>query len=175
MKISKPSLKTFLPSRKCNTVRRRAIEFVTAIDVKELPLETARELFSEYIGLYDRTTLKAYFGTIKHTSKRKIFRRATYGGNNTVSNKFIELSQDIETTKGYLEKMGLVHYELRGKTWFMIVNRDAVLVPQLYERKQLFMENISLSPNSQNECFSQGERARENALSLVEQTTLYAA
>jgi hypothetical protein len=49
----------------------------------------------------------------------------------------------------------------------MIVHRDAVLVPQLYERKHLFMENISLSPNSQDECFSQGERARENRFEKV--------
>jgi len=135
--------------RKCGTVRRTAMNYIIALDVKELPLEAAKDLFSEITGLYDRTTLRAYFGTQKHRSTRKIQRIARYA-TGTYSFKTIELSQEITTTKGYLEKMGLVTIELRGSTWFMIMNRDAVLVPQLYERKQLSMKNISLTYYSKN-------------------------
>jgi hypothetical protein len=118
--------------------------------------------------MFDRYTIKAYFGTKKHISRKSIFRRAIYGGNGTVSNKTIDLSQDVPTTAGYLEKLGLVDFEKRGKTWFMVVNENAVLIPQLYERKQLPMKNISLSTNSENnEAFSQGERARENRFEKV--------
>ena len=137
-------------NQRCNSiVRRRAINFLRAIDAKELPIKTAKELFSQVNDLWDRTTIKAYFGTHKHVSKQSIKRIARYG-TGTYSFKTIELIRDIETEKGYLEKLGLFHYELRGKTWFMIVNTDAVLIPQLYERKQLSMENFSLSPDSRN-------------------------
>lgn len=135
--------------KKCGTVRDRAINYILALDAKQLPLEIAKDRFSEITGLYDRTTLKAYFGTQKHRSTRKMQRIARYG-TGTFSFKTIELSQEVSTTKGYLEKMGLVTIEKRGSIWFMIVNRDAVLVPQLYERKQLSIENLSLSSNSQN-------------------------
>lgn len=141
-------LKTFPKTRKCNTIRRRALNYLVELGVKEIPLEKAKEQFSEITGLYDRLTLKAYFGTKKHRSKKNIQRIARYG-TGTFSFKNIELIQDVETKCGYLEKLGLVHFEQRGKTWFMIVNENAVLVPQLYERKQLSMENISLSPISQ--------------------------
>jgi hypothetical protein len=153
-------------TRKCGTVRHRAINYIRVLNAKELPLETAKDLFSEIIGLYDRTTLKAYFGTQRHRSTRKMQRIARYG-TGTYSFKTIELSQEVSTTKGYLEKMGLVTIKRRGSTWFMVVNQKAVLVPQLYERKQLPMKNISLSPNSQNDSFSQGERARENRCEKV--------
>lgn len=137
--------------RKCSTVRRRAANFIRSLNVKELPLELARDLFSELTGLYDRSTLRAYFGTKAHKSVRKIRRTSRYA-TGTYSFKTIELSQQVRTTKGYLEKMGLATFELRGKTWFMIVHRDAVLVPQLYERKQVSMENFSLSPSSPLVC-----------------------
>jgi len=147
--------------RRQSTVRRRAISFILSIDAKELPVETAKDLFSEVTELYDRTTLKAYFGTQAHVNTRKYQRTARYG-TGTFSFKTIELSQKVKKTKGYLEKMGLAHFELRGNTWFIVINRSAVLVPQLYERKQLSMQNISLSSNDQNVIFSQGERGREN-------------
>ena len=150
--------------RNCNTVRKRATHFIESIiqnGIKELPLPKAKDLFNQITDLWDRTTIKAYFGTHKHVSRQNIKRVARYG-TGTYSFKSIELIRDVETEKGYLEKLGLVHYELRGKTWFMIVNTDANLVPQLYERKQLPIENISLSPNGQNEPVSKGERAREN-------------
>jgi hypothetical protein len=162
------SKKTFSNSRKCGTVRRRAVNYLSALGVKEIPLAKAIEKFSELTDMFDRYTIKAYFGTKKHTSRKLIFRRAIYGGNGTVSNKTIDLSQDVPTTAGYLEKLGLVDFEKRGKTWFMVVNENAVLIPQLYERKQLPMKNISLSTNSENnEAFSQGERVRENRFEKV--------
>jgi hypothetical protein len=130
-------------------VRRRAINFLRAIDAKELPVKKAQELFSQVTDLWDRTTKKAYFGTQKHVSKRDMNRIARYG-TGTFSFKHIELVQLVRNERGYLEKLGLVHYELRGKTWFMVIHQDPVLLPQLYERKQLSMKNISLSSNSQN-------------------------
>jgi hypothetical protein len=151
---------------KRNIVRRRATNFILSLNAKQIPLEKAKELFSEYTGLFDRTTLKAYFGTKEHKATRN-FRRIARYPTGTYSFKDIELTEEIPTKRGYLEKLGLVHFELRGKTWFMIVDRDAVLVPQLYKRKQLFMKNISLSPNSQNDSFSLRERARENRCEKV--------
>ena len=142
--------KTF--SRKCGVVRRRAIEYLSELDVKECPLDCAIEKFSEITGLYDRKTKDAYFGTKEHRSKRSMWRRASYPGSGTVSNKSIELTQTVPTTKGYLEKLGLVRFEQRGKKkiWFMIVNTNTVLFPQLYERCHVSKQNISLPPIRQN-------------------------
>ena len=136
-------------------MRRRAISFIVALlslgYTKTIPLDKAKELFSRITGLWDRTTLKAYFGTQQHKSTQKISRIARYG-TGTYSFKNIELSQEVSTTKGYLEKMGVVEMERKGNTWFMNICSDAVLVPQLYESPQVFMGNISLSPNCVSEC-----------------------
>jgi hypothetical protein len=136
--------------RQYSRVRRKCYNFLA--DLKQLgytvmiPEAKAKDLFKSLDYGYDDQTLKAYFGTRKHTSRKSIFRRATYGGTYTVSNKYIELIQDVAECKGYLETLGLVHFEKRGKTWFMVIHRDAVLVPQLYERCHVSMKNFSLSP-----------------------------
>jgi hypothetical protein len=135
--------------RRFSIVRRRAINFLRTIDAKELPVKKAKDLFSQVTDLWDRATKKAYFGTQEHVSKRDMDRIARYG-TGTFSFKHIELVQHVRNQRGYLEKLGLVHYELRGETWFMVIHQDAVLVPQLYKRKQLSMKNISLSSNGSN-------------------------
>jgi len=68
----------------------------------ELPLEKAKNLFGEILGIYDRTSIKAYFGTLPDKSAKKIRRYARYQSG-TQSVKDIELIQDIPKTKGYLE------------------------------------------------------------------------
>jgi hypothetical protein len=131
---------------------------------KELPLEKAKTLFSQIIDLWDRTTLKAYFGTQAHRSTRKMRRTARYA-TGTYSFKNIELTQDVETTPGYLEKLGLAEIEKRGKTWFFLVRQDAVIVPQLFKNVVVVPSEISLShPNTR---ISQGERVRENRFEKV--------
>jgi len=131
----------------CKTVRRRAIEYLITLTENgityELPLEKAKTLFSQILDVWDRTTLKAYFGTQTHRSTQRFRRRAQYQSGVT-SMKTIELSQDISASPGYLEKMGLVSYELKGHVWFMKIE-SAVLVPQLM-KVDVSMKNISLSP-----------------------------
>jgi hypothetical protein len=136
------------PSRKQSTVRKRAIGFIISLSslgyTKTIPLNKAKELFSRITDLWDRTTLKAYFGTQEHKSTRKISRMARYG-TGTYSFKNIELSQEVCTTKGYLEKMGLVEMERKGNIWFMNICSDSVLVPQLFRNVVVVPSNISLS------------------------------
>ena len=158
--------KTF--SRKCGTVRNRASNFISVLGVKEVPLKVAIEQFSEITGMYDRKTIKAYFGTKEHRSKRSMWRRAVYAGTGTTSNKLIELVQTVSTIQGYLEKLGLVTFELRGKTWFMVVNRDAVLVPQLYESCHASKQNISLSPIRQKGIGKEHEKTEVVSCNILE-------
>ena len=144
--------------RKQTIVRRRATNFILALLKKgycQIPVEKAKDIFSEETGYYDRSTIKAYFGTQAHTSTKKIRRLARYG-TGTFSIKDIELTHKTTTKPGYLEKLGLVTFELRGKTWFLKINEKAVLIPQLYERKQLFTKNISLSPNRKKKVLTAG-------------------
>lgn len=162
--------KTFSPGkqqkhRNCNTVRRRAINYLLTLRemsyTNELPLDEAIDLFSQITDQWDRLTIKAYFGTKKHTSRKKIFRQAVYGNTGIVSNKDITLIQDIPTTPGYLEKMGLVTYNLKGNIWFMKVE-NRVLIPQLMKAESS-MKNISLSSNS----ILQGKECEKTDLEVV--------
>jgi hypothetical protein len=149
----------------CNTVRRRSTLFIETLirqGIKELPLDQAKNFFSQVIDLWDRTTLKAYFGTQAHKSTRSMQRIARYA-TGTYSFKNIELVQNVTTSKGHLEKLGLAEILQRGKNWFFVVNSEVVMVPQLFKNVAVPSE-ISLSPPiSQNiELISQGERVREN-------------
>ena len=118
---------------KFNTVRRTAIQFILGLRsqgyTNELPLQDAKQLFSLITDKWDRMTLKAYFGTVAHRSKRVINQRSQYASG-TVSFKTIELTQNTLSNPGYLERMGLVSYNLKGNIWFMKVE-NSVLVPQL--------------------------------------------
>ena len=115
------------------TVRQRCIEYCETLTIqgtKELPLEQAKELFSlNIIDLWDERTLNKYFGTQEHRNTKQIECRKQYA-TGFVSNRTITLTQHIHHKTGLLEKLGLVHYEQRGKTWFMILE-NRVLVPEL--------------------------------------------
>jgi hypothetical protein len=109
-------------------IRNRCLDYIEPLrkaGIKELPIEQAIDTF----GVHDRATIKAYFGTLPGRSMRLIQQTAHYA-TGTLSMKSIRLDQDIPKTKGYLEKLGLVHYEKRGSHWFMILE-NAVLVSTL--------------------------------------------
>jgi hypothetical protein len=132
-------------------VRRRSINYILNLKENgyknELPREQAIEFFSETSGFYDRLTIKAYFGTVAHRSKRKFYQDSQYASG-TTTHKTITLSQEIIQSKGYLEKMGLVSYHLKGNVWFMKIE-NAVLTPELGRSSHEFMKNLSLSPLAQ--------------------------
>jgi hypothetical protein len=130
----------------CSTVRKRCITFLSELKrlgYERIPLDQAKNLFSQILDVWDRTTLKAYFGVKAHTNKRIVQRTAIYRSTATISNKDVILSERIETSPGYLEKMGLVSYELKGQVWFLKIE-SAVLIPQLM-KADVSMRNFSLS------------------------------
>ena len=151
------------PMTKCNTVRRRAIQYLLGLKERgysnELPLQEAKQLFSEIVDVWDRYTIKAYFGTQAHRSHKQIKQRTNYASG-TVSNKTIELTQDIAEYPGYLQRMGLVTYSLKGHIWFMKVE-NAVLIPQLMKAEKS-MRNLSLSysihQNESEHCMATSQR-----------------
>ncbi len=115
------------------TIRARCLEFVETLaiqQIKELPLEQAQQFFSlEIIDLWDTRTLAKYFGTQAHRNTKKIECQKQYA-TGFVSSRNITLTQDIHKRIGYLEKLGLVHYEQRGKTVFIVLENRA-LIPEL--------------------------------------------
>jgi len=142
---SNTSDKRFAVTRGCNTVRSRCMQFVDALrqrGYERLPLEQAKQQFSLTLGIFDRSSLKAYFGTQAGISRHTVNRFARYQSG-TVGLKTIELSQRITHQIGYLENLGLVEYELTGKTWFAIL-KSAILVPTLM-KSDVAMRNFSLS------------------------------
>lgn len=126
-----------LIKRGCNTVRERCLNFIRILREEyscthEIPLEEAKRLFKKQIGFpCDRTSIKAYFGTQPGKVRKLIHRRAVYLNTGTVGIKDIELSQDISQKEGYLELFGLISYEKRGDVWFMVLNNEASLVPEI--------------------------------------------
>lgn len=144
--------------RGCNIVRERCLQFIEALReqgfTNEVPLETAKQLFQITMGIMDRASLKAYFGSQLGKSVRKIQRVARYSSG-TISQKTIELTQVTPQKRGYLELLGLATFELRGKVWFMILKGEPLvpqLFPQHYEGHECSIENLSLSPIQGKEC-----------------------
>ena len=144
--------------RSCHTVRKRSLNYIAILKHKygvshEIPVEAAKRILQKELDIWDRTSLKAYFGTQTAISKRTIQRKAIYS-TGTVSNKTIELRQYIFKSEGYLERLGLVKFEKRGDTWFMILANNETIVPEIrhsqtrvYERVEpKSIENFSLTP-----------------------------
>jgi hypothetical protein len=155
----------------CNTVRKRALHYLAALKengfTNELPLDQAKSLFSQILDIWDRTSIKAYFGVKAHTTKRIVQRMAIYRTTSTISNKDIFLTERFETSPGYLEKMGLVSYEMKGKTWFMKLESPS-LVPQLGKVVGGFISNFSLSPYSSENIENESEAKRNDSYNILE-------
>ena len=167
-------LKSFSTSRHNlgnSPVRRRCRELadaMRALGYTCLPIEEAIELFQATLGIMDRASLKAYFGTQPHRSTQRIQRIAMYASG-AVSMKNIELSQNVGYTPGYFELLRLATIQKKGSAWFFVLNEVSIIpelgshtnevcvVPQL-GRESLMKDcvgksnvEISLSPISINE------------------------
>lgn len=160
-------LKSFSTSRKktaISPVRRRCVEAIDAIRAlgytREIPLKDAKELFQATLGIMDRASLKAYFGTQPHRIVQSMERMARYASG-AVSLKRIELSRKVGYTLGYFELLRLATIQKKGDAWFMVLN-EVSIIPEL-GRESLMKDcvgksnvAISLSPISINEQHEQG-------------------
>lgn len=138
--------------RSVSIIRDRCLNFMKILKengyTHSIPLEDAKHLFFLTIGLGDRKSQSAYFGTQASRSLRRIRKIARYS-TGTVSFKDIELAQEISGRPGYFELLRLATFELRGKTWFMILSDEALvpeLGPQHYEGSRGSNVNFSLPP-----------------------------
>jgi len=99
------------------------------------------------MGIMDRTSLKAYFGTRQAKSVRNLIKTARYS-TGTTSLKAIQLTQNVPEKKGYFELLGLATYEQRGNIWIMTFNDEVSIVQtftqRVYECEES-IENFSLS------------------------------
>lgn len=148
-------------SRESNTVRSRCILFIETLHklgYDRIPIEQAKQLFRVTVNVFDRASIKAYFGTYQHVSTHAVQREARYQSG-TYSFKSIVLKQKVPYQQGYFDLLGLVSYEWVNKTLFLIP-KFAVLVPTLMKAGDESIGEFSLS-------FSQGERARENRFEKV--------
>lgn len=154
-------------------IRERCIEYIKALRqhgyINEIPLEPAKEIFSQELGLFDRATIKAYFGCQPGRSIKKIQRLARYASG-SMSFKSIELAQETQLKKGYLELLGLATIQKKGQKWFVKLNSEVSIIPETgshtYENcdSGFVIEKISLSScnhSSEFEAEGNGERALE--------------
>ncbi len=134
-------------------IRQKSLRFVSVLQrlgyVHEVPLEKAKDLFQLHVDTWDRASLKAYFGQLPGKTERIIDRTAHYA-TGTISVKKIRLRQDHQKTEGYLEKLGLATYEMRGEVWFLLL-KEVSLVPE-----------IAPSPPSVDESSLQGSGSKAN-------------
>jgi hypothetical protein len=155
MNESSSEVKSFA-HRRHSPIRQRCIEFLLILKkygyANEIPLESAKVIFSKELGLCDRGTVGAYFGSQAGRSIRKINRMSRYSSG-TLSFKTIELSQNIQAKKGYLELLGLASIEKRGSVWFLVV-KDSSVVPELGFSGVHTCESVCLSSAEFNANFS---------------------
>jgi len=104
------------------------------------------------MSIMDRKSIKAYFGSQAGQSTRKMQRISKYPSG-TISYKAIELTQDVQTKKGYLELLGLVNLEKRGRVWFLVV-KDSSVVPELGLSGVHTGESVCLGSGQSNDNFS---------------------
>lgn len=140
------------------TVRARCIEFVETLrlqQIKQLTVEHARDTFSQIIDHWDNATLDKYFGVQPHVTKQESETRNRYSNDN-VSIKRSERTLHLPMRKGYLEKLGLVHYEKRGKTWFLVLSESGPIIPELVKAPKCVggsNDNFYFSPkDASNNC-----------------------
>jgi hypothetical protein len=119
-----------------------------------MPLDDAKELFIATLGICDRASLKAYFGTQPHRSIQNIHRMARYQSG-CVSMKSIELMRKIEHVAGYFELLRIAIIERTGTAWFFTLNESGVVSE--FENKSVKDDvvksilKISLSPVCKDE------------------------
>ncbi|MGA2309493.1 MAG: hypothetical protein ABSG57_08100 [Candidatus Bathyarchaeia archaeon] len=132
-----------------NTVRARCIEFIETLAIqqtKELPVDAAKQQFHNIIDHWDRTTMKAYFGIQPHTTTEKIDRDKQYSSG-TNSHATITLRRTAKEVKGYLELLGLVHYEKRGQVYFMVLE-NCQIIPEVVKTSNTVASNDNFSLTS---------------------------
>jgi hypothetical protein len=154
--------------RGMNTVRSRGTFYTDTLkiqNIKELPVQEAQDLFCKIIDEYDSLTLKKYFGVFggRVTWVNQVRRQYHTG---TVSMSNLEISHTAKTKQGYLEKLGLVHYEKRGQVWFMILEspENTQLVPELVKVSGRSIDELYISSSK---VVSQGEGSEGNRFEKV--------
>ena len=168
--------------RGCETVRNRCLKYNAILRTlysieREIPLEKAKEIFQKEMGIWDRTSLKAYFGTQETVSKRKMTRISRYPRTGTMSYKIIELEQPIKRKAGYLERLGLVCFEKRGNIWFMLLEEYNTILPELTHppKPPLTRESESIEAKASIDKISltpivQGKEREKTVLEVVSPT-----
>jgi hypothetical protein len=148
-------------------VRNRCIEFIEILKelgyTNTIPLEHAKELFQAQMGIMDRTSLKAYFGSQASRNIRKIQRTARYA-TGTMSFRTIELAQDVPHRTGYFEILRLATFEKKGKTWFMNLANEPLIAElgfHTYEGSEQSNADFSLPP------LLQGKEREKTVLEVV--------
>jgi hypothetical protein len=141
--IAKPYIQ-----RGMGTVRSRCLEYIETLQirhVKELPLDQAKDSYSQIVGGYDPLTLKKVFGTFKQSNKTPftVFKQNPTTG---ISNVYRgDITRETKQSKGYLEKLGLVHYEKRGPIWIMVVE-NSIIVPEIVKSEGKSIDDLYISP-----------------------------
>jgi hypothetical protein len=112
----------------------RFIELLESLDQSKLRIfnfQEVKELFMREIGVFDRTSLLAYFGRQKQTLTKTIRMTKTYQASGTRAARDITLKTDVSCKKGYFEILGLAEIVQTPKAGLMFALTEKALVPDL--------------------------------------------
>lgn len=154
-------------------VRERCIQFIHILKEmgydKMISLDDAFGIFQSEMGIMDVKSLRAYFGTRAGKAERTVDEMKSYQ-NGERKSRSIQLSFKIAERRGYLEILGLVEFEKRGKCWFLQIKSDSIVPlwnPQLSDsvsKAHSSKLDLSLSSNGGVNQFGAGSEGRAETL-----------
>ena len=112
-----------------STVRARCLRFINVLEAKnllDLPLDEAKNIFMNEIGIFDRMSLKAYFGSQKLKSKQVLNKEHRYA-TGTVSLSTITYTRKLTIVRGYFEILGLAKIEEVYSKLYFCVNLKGIV------------------------------------------------
>jgi len=112
-----------------STVRARCLRFINVLEAKnllDLPLDEAKNIFMNEIGIFDRMSLKAYFGCQKLKSKQVLNKEHRYA-TGTVSLSTITYTRKLTIVRGYFEILGLAKIEEVYSKLYFCVNLKGIV------------------------------------------------
>ena len=160
------------PRHTHSPVRDRCVEYIQILKdlgiFRELPISQAIHVFQTEMGIMDERSISRYFGTHDLSSSVNVRTRTRYA-TGTISIKDSQVSRMVKHKRGYLEVFGLVKFDLRGSTRFMVLNEVSIFatVSSLRENESFSRVSIPEMYVSSTTPILQGKECEKTVLEVV--------
>ena len=143
-----------LSTRGHGTVRRKCLAFIDELKASgftaEIAYDQCIDYFQSFCDVWDRISIRSYFGVLPQVRKREFQVKRRYK-TGTITQSTVTRAEIILKRKGYFEKLGLWHYELRGHVWIVKLHESSISPTLISEvNASVTMRNLSLSPIATN-------------------------